>query len=105
MATSMNAIEHALLAVVAANDGDEIVARAHICRAQQHARANARRERQIVEIAALVVANNDQRAAGLGLEHAVEFPEDADLLTRMTEATRYGIDGPPSHRTRRAMPG
>ena len=51
----MNAIEHALLAVLAADSGDTTTALAHISRAQGHARSTARRERQIVEIAALVV--------------------------------------------------
>jgi hypothetical protein len=76
----MNAIEQALLAVVAANRGDRAAAREHISSAQQHARATARRDRQVVEIAALVVAGDGERAAGLGLEHTSEFPDDAALL-------------------------
>jgi hypothetical protein len=80
----MNAIEHALVAVIAASDGDTPVALTHIASAQRKARAAARRERQIVEIAALVVAGGAQRAAGLGLEHAAEFPEDADLMARIS---------------------
>ena len=43
----------------------------------------ARRERQVVEIAALVVAGDQERAAGLALEHIVEFPDDAELLARV----------------------
>ncbi len=79
----MNAIEHALLAVIAAADGDAGVAQLHITRAQGHARVTARRDRQIVQIAALVVARDQARAAGLAFEHASEFPEDADLLSRV----------------------
>jgi hypothetical protein len=80
----MNAIEQALLAVMAASSGDSAAAQGHICHAQGHVRASARRERQIVEIAALVIANDEARAAGLTLEHAAEFPEDADLMARIS---------------------
>lgn len=77
------AIEHALLAVMAARGGDNVTAAGHISRAQQQTRATARRERQVVEIAALVVAGDRDRAVGLALEHTVEFPEDAELLARV----------------------
>jgi hypothetical protein len=80
---TINAIEHALLAVMAADDGDGAAAQGHISRAQQYARATARRERQIVEIAALVIAGDAERAAGLSLEHTTEFPDDAGLLARV----------------------
>jgi hypothetical protein len=80
----MNAIEHALLAALAANDGDMAAARGHISRAQQYARVTARRERQIVEIAALIIANDAERAAGLTFEHAAEFPDDVGLLARIS---------------------
>jgi hypothetical protein len=80
----MNAIEEALMAVMAANEGDGAVARDHLCVAQRHARATARRERQIVEIAALIVGGDAERAAGLALEHTAEFPDDAGLLARVT---------------------
>lgn len=79
----MSAIEHALVAVMAAEGGDRVTAQGHISRAQQQTRATARRERQVVEIAALVVAGNRARAAGLALEHTVEFPGDAELLARV----------------------
>ena len=79
----MNAIEHALLALVAAERGDRTAAQGHISRAQRCAHANARRERQVVEIAALVVGGNSERAAGLSLEHTSEFPGDAELLARV----------------------
>jgi hypothetical protein len=77
------AIEHALLAVMATRGGDAIDAAGHITQAQAHARATARRERQVVEIAALVVAGHHGRAIGLALEHGVEFPDDAVLLARV----------------------
>jgi len=79
----MNATEHALLAVMAADSGDTTTALAHISRAQRHARTTARRERQIVQIAALVVEGQRGRAAGLALEHIAEFPDDAELLDRV----------------------
>ena len=81
----MNAIEHALLAALAASCGDMAAAHGHISRAQQYARATARRERQIVEIAGLIITDDAERAAGLTFEHAAEFPGDADLLARISE--------------------
>jgi hypothetical protein len=83
-AATMNAIEHALLAVMAADNGDTTTARDQISQAQRHARATARRERQIVQIAALVVSGERERAAGLTLEHTAQFPDDAELLDRVT---------------------
>jgi len=80
---AMTPIEQAILALVAAKRGDDVAAQAHISRAQRHARANARRERQVIEIAALVVGGDGERAAGLALEHTAEFPEDVDLLARV----------------------
>jgi hypothetical protein len=77
------AIEHALLAVMAARGGDATTAAGHIACAQQEMRATARRERQVVEIAALVVVGDRDRAVGLTLEHTVEFPGDTELLTRI----------------------
>jgi hypothetical protein len=81
---TVNPIEHALLAVISANNGDTTTARDQISQAQRHARATARRERQIVQIAALVVGGAHERAAGLSLEHATQFPDDAELLDRVT---------------------
>jgi len=77
------AIEHALLAVMAARGGDNATAADHIARARQRTRATARRERQVVQIAALIVAGDRARALGLALEHTVDFPEDAELLARV----------------------
>ena len=79
----MNAIEHALLAVMAAGNGDGATACVHLARAQDDACATARRERQIVQIAKLVVSGQSDRAAGLTLEHSAEFPDDCELLARV----------------------
>jgi hypothetical protein len=79
------AIEHAQLAVTAATGGDIDVARQHLSRAQHHARSTARRERQLVEIATLIVACDAERAAGLSLEHTAEYPDDAHLLATLRE--------------------
>ena len=84
----MHPITQALLAIMAADDGDAVAAQAHVTTAQRHARTTARRDRQIVEIAALVVAGSRTRAAGLALEHTAEFPEDVDLLVRVADGTR-----------------
>lgn len=83
----MSAIEQALLAVMAAGADDQSGAHAHISRAQQQIRTRARRERQIVEIAALIVAEDRERAVGLALEHLAEFPEDDELLARIAPAS------------------
>jgi hypothetical protein len=56
--------------------------------AQRHARSTARRDRQIIEIAVLVVAGDRARAAGLALEHAAGFPEDIALLAPVADTTR-----------------
>jgi hypothetical protein len=79
-----SAIEDALLAVLAAHGGDDVTAADHIAHAQQQTRTTARRERQLVEIAALVVTGDRDRAGGLALEHVVQFPDDAELLARVS---------------------
>jgi hypothetical protein len=84
----MDATEHALLAVMAADRGDTTTALAQLSQAQRHARRTARRERQIVQVVALVVSGARERAAGLALEHTAEFPDDAELLARVTGGTR-----------------
>ena len=91
----MTAIEHALLALIAAASGDAATAQEHVARAQRYARATARRERQIVQIAALVIAGQLERAEGLSREHAVEFPSDTELLAH--------VSGQPSKRPFRAQ--
>lgn len=81
----MDPISHALLALMAAGNGDTATAQAHVATAQRHARTSARRDRQIVEIAALVVAGNRARAADLAFVHTAEFPADLALLARVAE--------------------
>jgi hypothetical protein len=49
-----------------------------------HAARETRRHRQVVEIAKLVTSGSCDRAEGLALVHAAEFPEDAALLARIT---------------------
>ena len=73
----------ALPALLAADAGHTADAQADAGSARRRSRRAARRHRQIAEIAALVVADNLARAAGLGLEHTAEFPEDADLVARV----------------------
>lgn len=80
----MNPIADALLAVMASRAGDTAEARNHLASAQRHAQTAARRHRQVVEIAGLVVGGNCQRAEGLALVHAAEFPDDVELLARIT---------------------
>ena len=79
----MDSIAHARLALIAADDGDTVAAQAHLSDAQGRARATARRDRQVVEIATLVLAGRRERAAGLALVHTSEFPADADLLAHV----------------------
>lgn len=81
----MDPIEIALLAIDADDRGDSAAARRHVSRAKDDARSRARRDRQLVEIAALVVGGHRERAAGLALEHASAFPEDGEVLRRITE--------------------
>jgi hypothetical protein len=61
--------------------------REHISTAQLQSRATARRSRQVVEIAALIVSGDRRRAAGLELIHASEFPDDRELLARVTRTS------------------
>jgi hypothetical protein len=92
------AIEHALLAVLAARGGDTVTAADHIAHAKQQTRATARRERHLVEIAALIVTGDTDRAGGLALEHIVQFPDDAELLARVAAtATPEPSAVPPTH--------
>ena len=84
----MHPIIEALLAILAAEEGDMAAGQAHLATAQRHLRRAARRDRQIVEIAALAVAGHRERAAGLALEHTTEFPDDADLLARVSAPSR-----------------
>jgi hypothetical protein len=78
-----NAVDLAVLAVIAKAAGDPSSAEDHLRAARREARSMARRERQLVEIASLLVDGADDRAGGLTVEHASEFPDDADLLASL----------------------
>jgi hypothetical protein len=80
----MNAVAHALLAVLASGRGDQPCAHALIKAAEQEARDTARRDRQLVEIAASVVAGDLSRAKGLAVEHEAQFMLDAQLVACLT---------------------
>ena len=67
-------------AVTALQRNDLGCARLHIARAHALARTNARRDRQLVEIAQCAVTADLARAAGLAAEHRCTFPEDIELL-------------------------
>lgn len=84
----MRATEHALLAMLALDAGDADSAQRHLAVAREQRRASARRDRQVVEIASLVVRGDRGRAAGLALEHVVDFPNDRALLEQLTGSTR-----------------
>ena len=45
--------------------------------------SSTRRERQVVQIAALTQAGDRERATGLTLEHAQEFPDDVGVLAQV----------------------
>ena len=79
----MNAVTYALLAVIARAAGDQSGAEEHLRVAQRHSRAVARRERQLVEIASLIVVGEHERARGLCFEHSSEFPSDEELLASL----------------------
>jgi hypothetical protein len=79
----MNAVTYALLAVIARAAGDQSRAEEHLRTAQHRSRAMARRDRHLVEIAALMVAGETERARGLTFEHGSEFPDDAELLASL----------------------
>ena len=77
-------IAAALLAVMAKIEGDARAAEGHLLAARQQSQWAVRRQRQILEIAKLVIEGATERAAGLGLVHTAEFPQDTELLDRMT---------------------
>jgi hypothetical protein len=60
---------------------------AHIELAQVLARANARRDRQLVEIARCAISADRVRAAGLAAEHCSTFPEDSELLASIVDTS------------------
>ncbi len=77
-------IAAALVAVMAKVEGDSAAAQQHLLAAQRQSQSAVRRQRQVLEIAKLVVDGATERAVGLALEHAAQFPHDAELLDRMT---------------------
>jgi hypothetical protein len=89
----MNPIADALLAVMASTAGDTTEARNHLASAQRHAQTAARRHRQVVEIAGLIVAGTRGRAEGLALIHTAEFPDDTELLACITGSDTH-LDAP-----------
>ena len=89
----MNPIADALLAVMANIAGDADAAQRHLAAARRQAQSATRRHRQLIEIASLVVTGANERASGLALVHTAEFPNDEELLGRMTDDHRRGSDG------------
>ena len=79
----MDPTADALLAVLASNAGETTTAHDHLDAARRHSQTSARRHRQVVEIAGLIVSGARERAEGLALLHVAEFPSDADLLAQM----------------------
>ena len=84
--TAADPIAAALRAVMANDLGDTAAAREHLLAAQRQSQSVVRRQRQVLEIAKLVVDGAAERAAGLALVHTAEFPRDAELLDRITGA-------------------
>jgi len=84
--TTTTPIDHALLAVVACGARDTAAADRHLAAARLQSHAAARRDRQVIEIASLVIAGTHERAAGLAFMHAAEFPHDAELLSRIIDS-------------------
>ena len=80
----MDPIADALLAVMASIAGDTTGALDTSRPLSTHVRTAARRHRQVVEIAGLLVAGADDRADGLAVLHRTEFDEDTLLVARMT---------------------
>ena len=75
----MSAITFAVLAVFARELGDHAAAGQHLEAAQRHSR-KAARERQLVEIASLIVADEHERGSWSCLRAHSEFPSDDELL-------------------------
>jgi len=93
----MDPIADALLAVQASNAGDKTGALEHLETARRNARTAARRHRQLVEIASLLVAGADDRADGLAVLHRTEFDEDTLLVARMTRIVEQPTEHPVAH--------
>ena len=76
----MNAVTLVVLAVLATEVGDHSAADKHLEAARRYSRTSARRDRQLVEIAALIMSGEHQHARDLSFVHTSEFPADDDLL-------------------------
>jgi hypothetical protein len=87
------AVALAQAAIAIAAGGDRSAAVAQLDHARSVARTHARRERQLVEIAAAVVDGDVHRAAGLAAEHRHEFPGDARLLDDLLRPGAGADDG------------
>ena len=72
--------------------GDHAGAVDHLERARAASRVRARRERQVVEIAAAIIEGAIARAVGLAVEHRHDFPDDAPLLEELLSG-RSGSGG------------
>jgi len=95
----MNAVTFAILAVFAREIGDHAAADQHLQAARRHSSKAARRERQLVEIASLIVSGDRERARGLSFEHASEFAADGELLASFFSAESAHDDIGAVHRT------
>jgi hypothetical protein len=82
---SDDAIHHVRLAVRAAAAGDGHTASDHLLAARRQARTTTRRERQVIEIAAALIAGDGERATGLRYEHLHDFADDGSILARLFE--------------------
>src|SRR3954471_22618368 len=71
----------------------------HLDAARRHSQTSARRHRQVLEIAGLIVSGRRERAEGLALLHLAEFPNDAELLGRMAgqQHTQEAKPNEPGH--------
>jgi hypothetical protein len=73
-----------LLAVVAAlAAGCRLLAVEHLREAQRLAEPLGRRERHLCEIVGLACGGRDVEARGLSVEHVVEHPDDAPVISAM----------------------
>jgi hypothetical protein len=103
--SEMNPIADALLAVMASISGDTSEAQMRLAEARRQAQTAARRHRQVVEIAALLVGGASDRAEGLAIIHTAEFPRDTELLVRMTGTCPKRVGQPAPRSIISAAPG
>jgi hypothetical protein len=94
----MSAVVHAVLAVAAKHAGDVDAAEEHLDCARRLSTAMARRERQLVELAALIVDDEWDRACDLSFEHGAQFADDRDLLAGLLGRHAPSTDTPEGNR-------